>query len=47
MNEHTHWWEPLFTGQLEVGVNKEKLENLTEESLLYYAEDSTPLDSAF
>ncbi|WP_204249423.1 hypothetical protein [Planococcus versutus] len=38
MNELTKWWEPIFTGQLEVGVDKEKLENLTEESLLYYTE---------
>ncbi len=38
MNEQTQWWEPIFTGQLEVGIDKEKLENITEESLLYYTE---------
>ena len=47
MNEHTNWWEPIFTGELEVGVNKEKLESFTEESILYYEEDSHSTESAF
>lgn len=47
MNEQTNWWEPIFTGELEVGVNKEKLENLTEESILYYEETSSSTESAF
>ncbi len=42
MNEQTNWWEPIFTGELEVGVNKEKLESITEESFLYY-EEASPL----
>ncbi|MEK6267978.1 MAG: hypothetical protein N2C11_05270 [Planococcus sp. (in: firmicutes)] len=46
MNEQTQWWEPIFTGELEVGVNKEKLENVTEESLLYYTEAQFPSESA-
>lgn len=46
MNEQTNWWEPIFTGQLEVGVNKEKLENVTEESILYYEETSNQTESA-
>ncbi|MBD8013666.1 hypothetical protein QL992_00480 [Microbacterium sp. APC 3898] len=47
MNEQTNWWEPIFTGQLEVGVNKEKLESVTEESILYYEETSNQTESAF
>ena len=46
MNEQTNWWEPIFTGQLEVGVNKEKLESVTEESILYFEETSNPTESA-
>ncbi|AIY06039.1 hypothetical protein Plano_2074 [Planococcus sp. PAMC 21323] len=45
MNEQIHWWEPIFTGELEVGVNKEKLESVTEESLLYYTETQVSLES--
>ncbi|MDJ0330633.1 MULTISPECIES: hypothetical protein [Planococcus] len=45
MNEQTYWWETIFTGELEVGVNKEKLEGLTEESLLYYAETASPAET--
>lgn len=45
MNEQKNWWEPIFTGQLEIGVNKEKLESTTEESFLYY-EEAAPTDSA-
>lgn len=47
MNEQANWWEPIFTGQLEVGVNKEKLESVTEESILYYEETSNQTESAF
>ncbi|EMF46516.1 hypothetical protein B481_2284 [Planococcus halocryophilus Or1] len=46
MNEQTQWWEPIFTGELEVGVNKEKLENVTEDSLLYYTEAQRLTESA-
>lgn len=46
MNKQTNWWEPIFTGELEVGVNKEKLENLTEESILYYDETSQQTEPA-
>lgn len=46
MNEQTQWWEPIFKGELEVGANKEKLENVTEESLLYYTEAQLPSESA-
>ena len=46
MNEQTNWWEPIFTGELEVGVNKEKLESITEESILYYGEGSQQTEPA-
>lgn len=46
MKEQKNWWEPIFTGQLEMGVNKEKLESLTEETILYYEETSST-ESAF
>ncbi|WP_185959459.1 hypothetical protein [Planococcus salinarum] len=36
MKENTNWWEPVFTGQLEIGLNKEKLEDVEEEAFLYY-----------
>ncbi|WP_169314370.1 hypothetical protein [Planococcus antarcticus] len=46
MNEQKNWWEPIFTGQLEVGVNKEKLESTTEESFLYYDEAASTMELA-
>lgn len=46
MNEQKNWWEPIFTGQLEVGVNKEKLESTTEESFLYYSEAASLAEPA-
>ncbi len=46
MNKQTNWWEPIFTGELEVGVDKEKLESLTEESILYYDETSQKTEPA-
>lgn len=30
------WWETIFLGVLEVGINKEKLIALTDESFLYF-----------
>ncbi len=46
MNKQLNWWEPIFTGELEVGVNKEKLESLTEESILYYDEAAQQTEPA-
>lgn len=42
MNEQNNWWEPIFSGELEVGLNKEKLENIEEETFLYY--DASQID---
>ncbi|MBT2581762.1 hypothetical protein [Planococcus sp. ISL-109] len=44
MNEHAHWWEPIFTGTLELGVDKEKLETANEESILYFGATTTQLE---
>lgn len=38
MEKQTNWWEPIFSGELEVGINKEKLENIEQESFLYHNE---------
>lgn len=36
MQKEANWWEPIFSGELEVGLNKERLEDLEQESFLYY-----------
>ncbi|MFC4712627.1 hypothetical protein [Planococcus dechangensis] len=46
MNEQSHWWEPIFTGTLELGVNKEKLGTANEESILYLGAAATPDQAA-
>ncbi|WP_198038590.1 hypothetical protein [Planococcus lenghuensis] len=40
MNHTENWWETIFAGTLEVGLNKERLEDIDEESFLYYDADS-------
>lgn len=45
MKENTNWWEPVFSGQLEIGLNKEKLENVEEEAFLYYNQTATEMES--
>ncbi|MDE4086205.1 hypothetical protein PO902_14255 [Planococcus maritimus] len=44
MNEQKNWWEPIFTGTLEMGVDKEKLETINEDSLLYFGETTTTIE---
>lgn len=46
MNKQVNWWEPIFTGELEVGVNKERLESITEEAILYYEESAQQTEPA-
>ena len=29
------WWEPIFSGNLSLGINKERLNELEEESFIY------------
>ena len=38
MGKQANWWEPIFSGELEVGLNKEKLDDLDQESFLYFDE---------
>ncbi|WP_179135763.1 hypothetical protein [Planomicrobium okeanokoites] len=45
MNENTNWWEPVFSGELEIGLNKEKLENVEEEAFLYYGQHNQEMES--
>ncbi|WP_165843737.1 MULTISPECIES: hypothetical protein [Planococcaceae] len=45
MKENTNWWEPVFSGELEIGLNKEKLEDFEEESFLYYAQPNQEMES--
>lgn len=45
MKENTNWWEPVFSGELEIGINREKLENFEEESFLYYGQFKQELES--
>ncbi|MCM3610631.1 hypothetical protein M4S82_05160 [Planococcus sp. MERTA32b] len=45
MNETANWWEPVFSGELEIGLNKEKLENVDEEALLYYGQNNQEMES--
>ncbi|MCZ8536522.1 MULTISPECIES: hypothetical protein [Paenisporosarcina] len=30
------WWEPIFSGNLSLGINKERLAELEEESFIYF-----------
>lgn len=45
MNEKMNWWEPVFSGQLEIGLNKEKLEDVEEETFLYYSQPNHEMES--
>ncbi len=39
------WWEPIFSGNLSLGINKERLSELEEESFIYFndtEENETP-----
>lgn len=40
MNEHSQWWEPIFSGQLEVGIDKEKMTDVDKEDFLYFREET-------
>ncbi len=45
MNDKTNWWEPVFTGELEIGLNKDKLEDFEEEAFLYFAQQNQDMES--
>ncbi|WP_313891478.1 hypothetical protein [Psychrobacillus sp.] len=38
MTQTETWWEPIFTGVFEMGLNKERLYELDEEAFLYFKE---------
>jgi hypothetical protein len=31
-----NWWDPIFSGNLSLGINKERLTELEEESFIYF-----------
>ncbi|MBB5179084.1 hypothetical protein HNQ44_000506 [Planomicrobium koreense] len=37
MEKQANWWEPIFSGELEVGIDKDKMETADQESFLYHA----------
>ncbi|MBZ5200414.1 hypothetical protein HU147_04200 [Planomicrobium chinense] len=45
MNKQANWWEPIFSGELEVGLNKEKLDSLDQESFLYFDEPQIDMET--
>ena len=38
------WWETIFSGVLEIGINKEKLVELADESFLYFTQPDRELE---
>ncbi|MFF2752280.1 hypothetical protein ACFVR1_00815 [Psychrobacillus sp. NPDC058041] len=45
MTETETWWETIFTGAFAMGINKERLTELEEESFLYFKEDQSELEN--
>lgn len=45
MTETETWWEPIFTGAFALGFNKERMNELEEESFLYFKEDQGEMDT--
>lgn len=46
MNETANWWEEVFTGPMSLGLNKERLNELQEESFIYFQSDTTIEETA-
>lgn len=44
MTKTETWWEPIFSGNLSLGLNKDRLAELEEESFIYFndTEESEP-----
>lgn len=38
------WWETIFSGVLEIGINKDKLVELADESFLYFSKNELELE---
>lgn len=45
MKDNTNWWEPVFSGQLAIGLNKEKLEDIEQEAFLYYGQHNQEMEN--
>ncbi|SIT68549.1 hypothetical protein [Edaphobacillus lindanitolerans] len=39
MMKQENWWDQMFTGNLELGINKERLAELEQENFLYFTEE--------
>jgi hypothetical protein len=45
MTETETWWETIFTGAFAMGINKERLSELEEESFLYFKEEQGEMEN--
>ncbi len=45
MEKQTNWWEPIFSGELEVGINKEKMDTVEQESFLYFEASANDVET--
>lgn len=45
MDKHKNWWEPIFSGELEVGINKDKMETVEQESFLYLESSTSDMET--
>jgi hypothetical protein len=45
MIQTTTWWETIFTGPFEMGLNKDRISELDEESFLYFKEEYDELEN--
>lgn len=44
MTETETWWEPIFTGAFALGLNRERMNELEEESFLYFTEEQSEME---
>lgn len=45
MTETETWWEPIFTGAFALGINKERINEIEEESFLYFKEEQNETET--
>lgn len=45
MMKQPNWWEPIFSGELEVGLNKDRAEDIDQESFLYFEEAAADMET--
>ncbi len=45
MTETETWWEPIFQGPRALGLNKERINELEEESFLYFQQVEQEMES--